>query len=190
MFAFLDILIINRFGNIDSTVYRKPTNTDVYMNWNSFAPETWKKSTLKMLIQRAHMICSQPYLLEAELDHLRTVFVKMNNYPTEVVKRVMTQVKSQIEKSNVQQEVSETVTEEPKEAMVVLLYAGLKGEQIGKEINTTIKSIFPGKMIAKVAYRAKKLGSCFNIKDRNPLTHEHNLVYKFKCPALSINIYW
>ena len=28
MIAFLDVLIINRSGNIDSTVYRKPTNTD------------------------------------------------------------------------------------------------------------------------------------------------------------------
>ena len=54
MIAFLDILIINRFGNIDSTVYREPTNTDVYMNWNSFAPETWKQSTLKMLLFKFH----------------------------------------------------------------------------------------------------------------------------------------
>ena len=64
--------------------------------------------------------------------------------------------------------------------MVVLLYAGSKGEQIGKEIETTIKSMFPGKMIEKVADRAKKHGSCFNIEDRNLLTHEHNLIYKFK----------
>ena len=71
MLAFLDVLLINRFGTIDTTVYRKSTNTDIYINWNSFAPETWKKSTLKMLIHRAFRICSQPYFVREELVHLK-----------------------------------------------------------------------------------------------------------------------
>ena len=53
MIAFLDVLIINRFGNIDSTVYRKPTNTDVYINWNSFFPRNLEKEYTK----NAHSTC-------------------------------------------------------------------------------------------------------------------------------------
>ena len=182
MIAFLDILLINRFGNIDTTVYRKPTNTNVYMNWNSFAPEAWKKSTLKVLIQRAHMICNQPYLLECELDHLKTVFTKINNYPVGMVRRMMEDVSTKIiDKTPPQQAEQHVATKEPKEALIVLPYAGLKGEQIGKEIKTVIRKMFPEKMVAKVAYRSKKLGSRFNIKDKNPKKHENNLVYKFKC---------
>ena len=126
MIAFLDILLINRFGNIDTTVYRKPTNTNVYMNWNSFAPEAWKKSTLKVLIQRAHMICNQPYLLECELDHLKTVFTKINNYPVGMVRRMMEDVSTKIiDKTPPQQAEQHVATKEPKEALIVLLYACL-----------------------------------------------------------------
>ena len=43
--------------NIVPTVYRKVTNADVYLNWNSFAPRSWKQGTLETLTQRAYMIC-------------------------------------------------------------------------------------------------------------------------------------
>ena len=67
------------------------------------------------------------------------------------------------------------------EWLKLLPYAGLKGEKIGKDIKTVIKRISPDKIAAKVAFRSKKLGSRFNIKDKNPKKHEHNQVYKFKC---------
>jgi len=45
----------------------------------------------------------------------------------------------------------------PKEALVVLPYAGKLGEKIGKEENSTIKSIFQERMVVKLAFKAKKL---------------------------------
>jgi len=55
------------------------------------------------------------------------------------------------------------------------LYAGKLGEKIGKEVNSTVKSIFQEKMVVK-------LSSCFNIKERKLIQHEHDLVYKIMCP--------
>ena len=54
MISTFDVLMINRFGHIDTTLYKKLTNTDVYMN--SFAPEILKKGNTKILIQRAYVI--------------------------------------------------------------------------------------------------------------------------------------
>ena len=42
---FLDILLIRKPGKIESTVYRKKTCTDLYMNWYSFVPKSWKWGT-------------------------------------------------------------------------------------------------------------------------------------------------
>ena len=33
--TFLDVLLIKKANNIDTTIYRKPRNTDIYLNWNS-----------------------------------------------------------------------------------------------------------------------------------------------------------
>ena len=39
---FLDILIVRKPGKIQTTVYKKQTYTDLYMNSYSFAPKSWK----------------------------------------------------------------------------------------------------------------------------------------------------
>ena len=47
---FIDILIIRRKSKIETTVYRKSTDTDIYINWFSFSPNTWKREALKNLV--------------------------------------------------------------------------------------------------------------------------------------------
>ena len=37
---FLDVLLIKNANNINKTVYRKSTNTFIYLNWNLHAPAT------------------------------------------------------------------------------------------------------------------------------------------------------
>ena len=50
---FLDILISRKRNDITTAVYRKSTCNDIYLNWNAFAPATWKRGTLKILEERA-----------------------------------------------------------------------------------------------------------------------------------------
>ena len=40
---FLVVLLIQRGDEIETTVYRKSTNNDIYLSWGSFAQITWKK---------------------------------------------------------------------------------------------------------------------------------------------------
>ena len=68
--AFLDVLLLREDQNIITTVYRKLANSDIYLNWNSFCPQTWKGGTLRSLVQRAHLICSIEDLLKTELNHI------------------------------------------------------------------------------------------------------------------------
>ena len=44
--AFLDVLLICD-NMIETTVYRNPTNSDIYLNWKWFSPCSWKRGTLK-----------------------------------------------------------------------------------------------------------------------------------------------
>ena len=75
----MDILISRKRNDNTTTVYRKSTCNDVYLNWNTFAPATWKRGTLKTLAERAYVICSTHHLLERELKHLEKVFHEKNN---------------------------------------------------------------------------------------------------------------
>ena len=52
--SFLDVLITRENdGNMETGVYRKPTHTDVYLNWNAHAPNIWKTSTVRSLVKRS-----------------------------------------------------------------------------------------------------------------------------------------
>ncbi|XP_066933971.1 uncharacterized protein [Clytia hemisphaerica] len=132
------------FGTIDTTVYRKETNTDLYINWHSFAPETWKKGTLKNLIKRAFTICNQPYFLNSELQHIELVFTTINGYPVGLIKRIIKEVRNDHENQQPPQPMTDT-TETNKENLPVtskvkiyLPYAGKQGELITNELKKTV----------------------------------------------------
>ena len=55
--------------------------------------------TLKLLISRAYMVCSNKTLLEKELKHLKHVFHKINGYPWWVIDQVSTSFQENINKS-------------------------------------------------------------------------------------------
>ena len=86
---FLDVLLIKNANQIDTTVYRKSTNTDVYLNWNAHAPTILERGTLRTILSRAYTICSNETYLNEEIKYMESTFEKVNNYP----KYAITQLK-------------------------------------------------------------------------------------------------
>ena len=92
--SFLGVLVIrDSNNNINATVYRKSTNNDIYLYWESFAPNKWKWGTLKSLTKRTYDICSTQELLKKELNYIEKVFLVDNKYPNWVIKKVLQQAK-------------------------------------------------------------------------------------------------
>ena len=79
--SFLDVPIIRNGQSIETWVYRKPTNTDIYVHWNSFASIQGKRISLKALVYRSNLICSNDHHLTLELEYLQKGFKEYNNYP-------------------------------------------------------------------------------------------------------------
>ena len=65
---------------IHTTLYRKPTHTDRYLDWNSNHPISAKRSAIQALTYWANMVCSTPELLAKEMDYLNKV-LHSNSYP-------------------------------------------------------------------------------------------------------------
>ena len=64
--SFSDALLVRNNHFIDTTAYRKKTNTDFHLNWNSFGPNSWKWDILRTIVNTAFEICSTEKLLEEE----------------------------------------------------------------------------------------------------------------------------
>ena len=67
-------------GTLSITVYRKPTHTDQYLQWDSHHHLSAKFSVIQTLSHRASTVCSKPVLLQQEQDHLRKALTKCK-YP-------------------------------------------------------------------------------------------------------------
>ena len=76
-FPFLDTIVKPEAdGTLSITVYRKPTNTDQYLQWDSHHHLSAKFSVIHTHSHRASTVCSKPELLQQERDHLRKALTK------------------------------------------------------------------------------------------------------------------
>ena len=66
--------------------------------------------------------------------------------------------------------------------LLVLTYAGQKGERLLKSMKTTFKYNLQNNIVTKSAYSASKLSKKFNIKSKKKQGHQHNVTYYAKCP--------
>ena len=92
--SFLDTLVtINGDGSLNTKVYRKPTHTDLYLQWDSHHSIAAIYSVINMLHHRAKAVCSNKQLLEEEEDHLKKVLTE-NKYPMWALNRVKLKTKT------------------------------------------------------------------------------------------------
>ena len=191
--SFLDVLITRyNNGEMETRVYRKPTHTDIYLNWYACAPTNWKIATVKSLVKRAFNISSTAEALDLELTHLKNVFIERNNYPEKVIQHVIENEKNNINNVDIDIE-DQPIEDQPSTDEIVTLqlpYAGRKGEQIIKKMKKAVSSsniIQKHNTKIRVIYNTKKLSSKFPVKDKTKQEHQHNVVYHAKCPQNNCN---
>ena len=180
--SFLDVKIAKNGRRIETSVYRKPTNTDVYLHWESFAPTT---GTLRTLLLRAHDICSDKNLLDTEISHLKYVFHNINGYPWNVINNAIKDVETKL--SQPKPSVTDETEETSNRQKLYLPYQGKKAETVVKSLKKTLKTVSGPELETQIVYKSTKLSTLFNIKDKTAKENENNVVYKIECPNTDCN---
>ena len=72
-------------------LYCKPTHTDQYLQWESCHSLSAKYSVICTLTHRAKAVCTNPDLLQREIDHLRSTLGRCN-YPNWAISKVQNKV--------------------------------------------------------------------------------------------------
>ena len=133
----------------------------------------WKWGELKTLVRRAYETCSTDQYLRDELKHIRGTFNEINNYPLWV---------KQAYQCNISQDNN---NKDQKQHLLVSPYKGHNGKQVINSMRKRLNVVLPRIVKIRTCYTGKRLSSCFKIKDKKKLDHEHDLVYHVKCPEES-----
>src|SRR5206468_6002069 len=84
----------NNLDGYQTSVYRKPTFTSLFTNYNSFTPLTYRLSVFKCLIYRAYHLCSSWSLFHVEISKLRSMLLR-NAYPSWILDRFSVHIYSE-----------------------------------------------------------------------------------------------
>ena len=83
---FFDVEIIREQYKFTTTIYRKPSFSSVYSNFESLLPSLYKFGMVNTLVYRCFIICSNWTQFHTELIFLKGIFQK-NGYPKNFIDR-------------------------------------------------------------------------------------------------------
>ena len=83
----IPFLDINIHPDNSTSIYRKPTHTNLYTHYSSAATLSSKESVVRTLTRRAFKLCSSKHLGN-ELQHLEATFLS-NGYPLQKIRHLM-----------------------------------------------------------------------------------------------------
>ena len=133
-----------------------------------------EKRYFKNAVQQSHIACFTDYQFKKELDYLRYVFEKHNNYSKWIIKQVAKQVKDQNVESNTNGALTKAneLSRNSKSVTLLLPYTGQKGEHLIRSLRKDMHRTLPENVQTRTCDTRTKLGTKFNnIKD--PIRKSH-----------------
>ena len=173
---FLDILVTpEEDGSLKTSVFRKTTHTDLYLQWDSHHTIPSKYSVAGTLYNRASTVCSTPQLLQEE--HLFKALTRCK-YPMWAIKRA--RMKSQNpNKNKTRRKQTGQNNNKTNLYMVVPYHQGLS-ERIKRTCNKFgIQVFFKGGQTIRTLLMAPK--------DKDPITNKSEVIYRYKCSEHGCN---
>ena len=73
---FLDVLVIGKGKELNTTIFRKSTFTGLYTRWDSYCSTDQKIALVRSLVLRAKRICSPGQYLTEEVTKMESIFEK------------------------------------------------------------------------------------------------------------------
>ena len=105
-----------------------------------------------------------------------------------VLKKILKQEKDKIDNRNnagknkltIQTDVK--FESKDKSHLLLLPYQGEKGLQLTKSLKRNLKILLSSTVKSNTGFTAKKLSTCFQIKDQKKFEHKHDIFYLATCP--------
>ena len=171
---FLDTWITpQRDGSLQTKVYRKPTHTHQYLQWDSHHSISNKYSVISSLMHRAKDVCSTKKLLEEEQNVIQEA-LQACKYPTWAIYRMKTKINS----TNNRNRNTNTSDNRPMHRNSVTV-------PYNEGLSQTFKNICKRYGI-QVHFKSGKTikEELVALKDQDHITKKSGIIYRYQCDKL------
>ena len=181
--SFLHVEVSQEGNKFATTVYRKPTISNVYTHFDSFLPTTYKFSMIYTLVFRCFSICSNWTNFHNELVFLKDTFFK-NEYPISFIDKCFKTFLDQLYLKRPQ-----VLIAEKKTLTLVLNFLGKLSLQTRTKLQKVLKRTLSCSKIQIVFKNQINLSNLFHFKDHLPYNLMSCDVYKFQCGRCNASYY-
>ena len=168
---FLDTLVTPRSdGSLETKVYRKPTHTNQYLQWDRHYAINNKYSIISTLLHRAKNICYSERLLKEEETYIQKVLTACK-YPNWAIRRMKLKIDAPISRQN-----KRNIQTTHKSHITVPYDDGLSetikniGKKYGIQVHFKSGKTLKDELVAP--------------KDKDHLTNKSGIIYRYKCDRL------
>ena len=171
-------------SGLESTIFRKHTNTDVVLNYKAIAPITWKSGLIKCFLHRADVVCSNEKTRNDEINNLKDIFAQ-NGYPPQFFDKTKTEFenkrkveKEKSEKNKNTNDDNNKQDDKKYKHILKIPYVGRISEVYGRRIKRLMKTV---DQEIRLVYGTTKVSDALHLKDPIPQDLQAKVVYQFTC---------
>ena len=171
---FVDVDIKISENTVDTWVWRKLTNTGLFLNFAATCPIKWKSGLVLCMLHRARLICSSDSLFFREVEILKSL-CSANNYPTQFFDKIL--LKFLVLSSHRTQENENS--DECETCFFRVSYIGPASKQCTKSLSELAYREFGLKL--RVVYDTFKINRYFQVKTKGQHALCSNVVFQLRC---------
>ena len=172
---FLDVQVTPQTdGTLSKSVYRKPTHTNQYLQWDNHHSISAQYSVISTLFHRAKEVCSTKQQLKEEQDHIQQALT-LCRYPRWALNRVekKTRISKQSRNHGKRLKDSNTKSNIRRTHITIPYSRGLSGSFENTCKTYGIQVYFRGGKTIK--------NLLVSPKDREHITQKSGIIYRYKC---------
>ena len=172
---FLDVLVSREAGQLVTSLYRKPTFSGLYTNFNSFISEKYKSGLIFCLLFRIFNFTVDWGKFHDEVKFLSDIFRK-NQYPQHFFDRC-----TRIFLNRKQNPKSGDRVEKQK-LIISLPFVGKYSNDLKRKLSALASLHFTSDFRICVVWKStRKLHTFFSFKDKLPMHLRSKVLYRFTC---------
>ena len=171
---------------MDTWIWKKPTHTNLLLNFNAFCPLKWKSGLILSLLNRAKIICTNNTLLRKEIENMIAMF-KANWYPSRFFEKLVQQFHNHGGSDQPSVNADLTCSKSTQKFPLVIPYFGKDSRRFVNKFAKIIKNLSYFKIIP--IYKSFKVKCYFQLKFRTTVALCSNVVYHFTCLCDTNKIY-